>query len=83
MTTILTFKNFVSLLAEPKFCIFIYDKTNNETLRNYIYSKELFDLILKNFGDYYVDQISSDSSLVSFVLVNPEDWEDYKMEKYK
>lgn len=74
----INFKTFIPLLKERHICISFYDKGSNTSYRNYIYSDELFNLILEKCGEYYVDQVDSDSSLPAITLINPDDWEYYK-----
>lgn len=71
------FKEIVSILAERQVCIYIYTTKYNGMTRNFISDKELFNSIVEIYGDYYVDQLDTDSGVVSMMLIRPEDLEEY------
>ena len=71
------FKEIVTILAEKQVCIYIYTTKYNGITRNFISDRELFNSIVEIYGDYYVDQLDSDSGVVSMTLIKPEDLEEY------
>lgn len=71
------FKEIVEIMSEKKICIYIYNPTR-VTPKNFINDKELFNLLLDKYGNYYVDQLDVDSLVVSLVLIKPDDLETYK-----
>lgn len=70
------FKEIVEIMSEKKICIYIYDSVRTMS-KNFINDKELFNLLLDKYGNYYVDQLDVDSLVVSLVLIKPEDLEEY------
>lgn len=70
------FKEIVEIMSEKKICVYIYDFVRTMS-KNFINDKELFNLLLDKYGSYYVDQLDVDSSVVSLVLIKPDDLEEY------
>lgn len=70
------FKEIVEIMSEKKICVYIYNPTRVSP-KSFINDKELFNLLLDKYGDYYVDQLDVDSLVVSLVLIKPEDLEEY------
>lgn len=71
------FKEIVEIMSEKKICVYIYDPVRT-TPKNFINDKELFNLLLDKYGNYYVDQLDVDSLVVSLVLIKPDDLETYE-----
>lgn len=71
------FKNIVEIMSEKRICVYIYNPTRVSP-KNFINDKSLFKLLLTKYDNYYVDQLDVDSSVVSLVLISPEDLETYE-----
>ena len=72
------FKELADILAEKRVCIHIASNGLDNIYRgDIINSDELFKLIVKEYGDYYVDNLDIDDDMFSMILIKPENLEEY------